>query len=111
MCLIITKTPLPSKSVWGWADGWIRTTDQGLMRFLVSLKMCESECNNVRGYAKWRSHFAYPLLCDAFFGISVDHPGWPLRSRRCKSSFTAGVGADFNATSRKRFAVLVFPQR
>lgn len=32
--------------------------------------------------------------------LSVDQPGRPVRSRRCRSSFSAGVGADFNATSR-----------
>ena len=31
---------------------------------------------------------------------TVDQPGLPVRSRRCNSSFTAGVGADLNATSR-----------
>ena len=36
--------------------------------------------------------------------ISVDQPGLSVRSRRSKSSFTAGVGADFNATARWRFA-------
>ena len=32
--------------------------------------------------------------------ILVDQLGPPVWSRRCKSSFTAGVGANFNASSR-----------
>jgi hypothetical protein len=58
------------------------------------------QCMVGRSSIRWLYSGLPCSLADFHLSRLSDQLGWPIWSRRCKSSFTAGVGADLQATSR-----------
>ena len=88
-------------------NGISRLAHELRLAVLVSGQMNLEELTGLIKRSVKRSNLLKPLEGATFRArarrrervFNVDQPGLPGRSRRCNSSFTAGVGADLNATS------------